>query len=621
MPAKKKQKLVAGDDKLIAKHSLGHAPRDVDYYDTWRAGNTEIIPSLEECEQKGFPRPPAPPKNIQQQQPHFENNVKRKGVPPTKATSSGYREEDYSEWKDSDGRGWRIHKRVYDLMNKRNPKVLDPGFASTWVEILDAIVQPEYTNGELVWEQDTVTNTERFVYDNEVLSILQRESMATFESGRRRGSPSLLAILRLSDPLKHEGCSTDLTCLVEFWQKHFTKKKRRDWILAMNLMAVVVESVAGNNVNTWSARMRDLNAVMELEHKFNFKEEKGKAKVVWGLPPDKRQLKNQLMMQRTSDLNRTPHDIDIAVVFALKNYLQRSDDWLAKVLLVQLLTGSRFIEVLEISDYYGVNDMEFPSTEAMPWSIIVYKVAKDKRRGKFLNNDQEDNGDMDTANTLLAPKPILWQYPPEYIQCLVYKNIRPFVDKSHKKYRNPLTRNAHLTNLYNSRAIAIIRQFIPKAKGTHTLRKIYANFSYDRYSDKTMTRNAWITTVLGHRPTSVTTSLAYTTVRVKLPVIAQDPDLSNQVAFLLGEVGALRQEVAELRAFTPAELARPKTQEDVVATLDALAAQLTAEGKKVTQRTMQDRGVHPRQYSRWFNAKKNVPESKDGGSGVQASTP
>jgi hypothetical protein len=49
---------------------------------------------------------------------------------------------------------------------------------------------------------------------------------------------------------------------------------------------------------------------------------------------------------------------------------------------------------------------------------------------------------------------------------------------------------------------------------THTLRKIYANFTYDLYASKAITKPAWIRMVLGHKPTSFMTSLAYNTASI-----------------------------------------------------------------------------------------------------------
>ena len=253
------------------------------------------------------------------------------------------------------------------------------------------------------------------------------------------------------------------------------------------------------------------------------------------LDPEKKRYAKQLHELNLTTQNITPIDFEYSAVLAAKTAWMNTDntDWLQKVLLVQLATGSRFIEVLKISDFYGPGDIPGGAEAIRDHHIVVHKVAKTKaKRGKyvaFYDAAKEDAKDQDLSDEplerQLPPKPTLF-IPPSMVRYLVYKIIRPAVKKvvEAKWGKGHVPTNVELTGEFNTKANKLLRaQFSTTIddekhtaiKGTHTLRKIYANLSYDMYSDKVMSKNAWITRVLGHEPTSVTTSLSYTGLNVK----------------------------------------------------------------------------------------------------------
>ena len=199
-----------------------------------------------------------------------------------------------------------------------------------------------------------------------------------------------------------------------------------------------------------------------------------------------------------------------------------------------------------MSDYYVAED-ELPEPEwaneefgKMSNAVLIDKVAKSKS-GR-MNNDQSDDA-ATAVEAMKIVKPVAFRLTPTQIQYLVYDVIRPairqFVQKKQKT-------NQELTNRFNSDAVERIRSFNGFDKdgqknrfGTHSLRKIYANYSFDNYAIG-MSRNAWITKVLGHEPTSVTTSLSYTTTSIsQMPKFVNQDDMRSSIAFLMSKIEKL----------------------------------------------------------------------------------
>ena len=151
----------------------------------------------------------------------------------------------------------------------------------------------------------------------------------------------------------------------------------------------------------------------------------------------------------------------------------------------------------------------------------------------------------------LPPKPTLF-IPPALVRFYVYKVIRPYVARASRERaladgRDPdvTPTNAELTGWFNKIGVNEARLAFPAQnkedespiRGTHTLRKIYANLSYDLYSEKSVTKNAWIQRVLGHEPTSVTTSLSYTGLNVtQATKELETPEMTQKFELLQSEV-------------------------------------------------------------------------------------
>jgi len=80
---------------------------------------------------------------------------------------------------------------------------------------------------------------------------------------------------------------------------------------------------------------------------------------------------------------------------------------------------------------------------------------------------------------------------------------------------------------------------------SHALRKVYANWSFDEYGFRRMSRNAWITSVLGHDKSSMTSSLSYTGARFER--LLQFSDKPTDLTMLTNELVDLKAEFKLLR--------------------------------------------------------------------------
>ena len=274
---------------------------------------------------------------------------------------------------------------------------------------------------------------------------------------------------------------------------------------------------------------------------------------------------NQQKLERRAYGQTHVKDFNVERLLNFKNSLIASDNWIDKVLLVQLCVGSRFIEVLSVSQFYTMeeakeldtpvdvslfipeNNDQFIEDTNIGGSIVVIGVAKSKKRGfegadgkkdvvwDLELEDNEAKYEIDAFPSRVLPsKPVMY-VSPAVIVWLVYGVIRPKIReivKSLGKRMEDLSL-ADLTGIFNDHANSRLEQFPLTSDNqtitTHWLRKIYANYSYDNVGKNSgMTKTAWISRVLGHLPKSFTTALSYNTASIsdelKTPKF-QNPEL------------------------------------------------------------------------------------------------
>ena len=227
-------------------------------------------------------------------------------------------------------------------------------------------------------------------------------------------------------------------------------------------------------------------------------------------------------------------------VIAFKNKLIESSSIHDKILLVILCVGSRWIEVVKMSDFYVAADTDWKDAANQKEStyfgndatrdIVVRGVAKARKQTegllRYVDQDtiEEKNPEFnfDRENRYLPPKPVLF-LTVKQIQYLVYVHIRPFIENycqtklgQSLKDVSPAQLAQALNRKTNDRLkrfdLTINHQRDSKRLTTHALRKVYGNYSYQVYAEQArVTKIAWLNKVLGHKPSSFSTALHYNT--------------------------------------------------------------------------------------------------------------
>jgi len=308
--------------------------------------------------------------------------------------------------------------------------------------------------------------------------ISQEVSAATTNTKRKTVSPTMWWAFQLLERTPQYASSR--ACMyhhIEAWIAHpanQTKKRVDDMLLALNPVVVAFSTNASYENNTRSTIRTIINKYIHVDNP------------EFAISMEKKRKLNASHYKAVVKQNQEPLVFGIGAIHKIKDALIASYELMDKILLVQLCTGSRFVEVLKISTY----------TVSSNNQITITHTAK-------------------TKDTVVITKPCLY-VPPATIVDMIQTQIRPEVDAIMRVSKNVTlssAKNALLTSTFNKRANDRLRHMFglystTNPHGTHTMRKLYANISYD-VSNKTMTRNAWIQRVLGHSPESLTTSLSY----------------------------------------------------------------------------------------------------------------
>lgn len=159
------------------------------------------------------------------------------------------------------------------------------------------------------------------------------------------------------------------------------------------------------------------------------------------------------------------------ILLFLKSGINQTEDIFKLILCLLIVSGSRPIELLVISEY-----SPNPKNE---YIIEQTGIAKSKKRHKVI-------------------KPLIMIKSSDFLNRL--QIVRNFV--SGKKYSSILS-------ILNNRSIKYL------SHNTYTMRKIYGTLSYQLYSDKKMTLPAWLSMVLGHAENNMVTSLNYSNVKIE----------------------------------------------------------------------------------------------------------
>eukprot|EP00808_Paulinella_micropora_P022277 g76314.t1 len=212
-----------------------------------------------------------------------------------------------------------------------------------------------------------------------------------------------------------------------------------------------------------------------------------------------------------------------ATVFKIMDTLNKSGKMTDLIILLQLATGRRLIEVLRIT---GTP----PEAKEQKGYIVIDKVAKDKKGA--INNIEVplihiSYNDMRTA----------WEAVREAL-----------TDEDKKKT------NQALTNKYDARISKRMRELFNDDKATsHLARKIYGALAYREYAPANMDRSIFLSKVLGHVEESEA-SRNYANIKARTPAIATEPQARQALDKLENKINNLEDKLEGLNANLPKDV-------------------------------------------------------------------
>lgn len=315
----------------------------------------------------------------------------------------------------------------------------------------------------------------------EVYSFRKHFADEVLSDKRRQSSKSLVESVHEHFPDKTRKCKTDLSCLFtvykEMLKSNETVVSRKEFIRKVK---DILDHIIPNLNSRSQAFTKYNNATSELNNPiYNY------AKEIFKL--DERDRKTRINSQNEA-LNKRHKNI---TSFNEKNIhniitnpiMKRSDNLIDMIVLCQLASGARLIEILKVSQFSKGKDRNH---------IIVSGIAKKR--------------DINKSNL-------------EIERCLLGLTSDQFIKKINeiRLYTAGDLTNVQLTNRYNLRVIKRIKEFLPNATGSHDLRRIWANYTYP-HCNTGESLNAYIANKLGHIENNISTSLSYTNIKIQKPL-------------------------------------------------------------------------------------------------------
>lgn len=410
----------------------------------------------------------------------------------------------------------------------------EPSMDESHYKTLNA--SPIFTNckiHQLFFYEHKKQTLDSFLYgianDKCTMAIISAETKIKDNKKTREPSQSLMTACKLfmgSELLKKHK-TTDVSLLMDIFKSD--RLCERNWIRCYNSLSVILSACLHNlytestyrNKFTKIGRDKSRNESWKpafpssfLNHVdvesqqiaksagFNFSIMKDKAKY-------SKTLYTNLIATCQSDILEIDCEKLTNMVSTL---IESKDDFIDKLLLVQLSTGARFIEVCKVSEFLlPVEDLHYPDVPSMEQRISIRGVAKAQK----FNAD----GKEITTKRMILPKPVLFMTPADVIKTINACRTQ-ILSLCNKKKGGPKASSLHafsndfVTTVIIKMALKRLKSFDltgETAVGTHLLRKLYASLSYTVYAPKNMTKVAWIKEVLGH--TGFDSVLAYNTVQ------------------------------------------------------------------------------------------------------------
>jgi hypothetical protein len=275
----------------------------------------------------------------------------------------------------------------------------------------------------------------------------------------------------------------------------------------------------------------------------------------------KQKYKNDVA-ERASDRIQISVDKYKNILDKIKN----NSDVLDKIIAVEMATGARSIEVIDVSDFKPSNKKNY---------IVQSKLAKKRGDAKINSVD----------------KPVLY-ITPEHVEKLI-KDIR----EDTKDYREGKT-STQITNNYNNRLNTRIRVLFGDDQDitNHKLRAIYGNVSYELYANKTkQTLNSWLSNTLGHNSDDLNTANSYSVIYPIMDVKREkdededeenDGEIVDRLNGISDEIKEMAQELNKLEK----QPRRRDGKENKMRRLLEVVEELQRNNIKITNRKLKEFG-------------------------------
>lgn len=361
-----------------------------------------------------------------------------------------------------------------------------------------------------------------------MLATIQQEAQVPHgKSGQRGKSPTLLQHIHDFDQEEKHKLSCNRSargCFVALLEAYLTKSNHKQVAV---LAEPILRALTDFNVTMTSQLFTQVNNAYGRRFGQGSPEHEA-AKKVFALHQEERRAKETQAEVVRVENNRNPIEVDeIQVYAAIQESM--SGTWLDRLIGLGLASGARLIELCGVSTY--------SESKTGKNLLRVDGVAKDERAAKARGHQR------------ILEKPLLVVSVQRFMEVVekTREDVAQFLQSKQMDLKKNLETGVgrqQVTMMLSPLLNDHLRQSFPfgEAVTFHTLRAIYGNLSWHVFG-RHMSLNAWLTEVLGHKPSSLTTSLSYTKITLKRPAVtsADVKDVRDEIAILEGKVSALEK--------------------------------------------------------------------------------
>ena len=313
-------------------------------------------------------------------------------------------------------------------------------------------------------------------------------------------------------------CFSASTCLRELIEEYVTTISRATKTLpSVRLILEIYHVQNGGKLNTFSQELTNINNLYEDG------ELKDTVKNIMKLDKTQKVTRESNSEQQVVNKNRNPIEFFYSDIVNQVEKRRNSSNWIDRFVVNQICSGTREVEQLSenVSTFEYILDEDGNNRQDQILQRGVAKTAKESNR--------------------TIEKPLLIIQADEFMANL--QIIRDEVGDDIERFTE-----AELSSKYNARLSAVVKKMFPAALsmrerlGTHILREIYANASYQVLNHDPMSQNGWIAKVLGHKEGSLNTVVSYTGVLIRTSVGLTEKKPLTLIAEIQSQIDQLKAE-------------------------------------------------------------------------------